>query len=77
MNYEEIELKSRRRKTIKNVIVYIFLAIWAIMVLFPFYWMILTSIKSYSAYNAEHVPAFFTLQPTLENYTLSHIPELH
>ena len=36
--------------------------------LFPFYWMVLTSVKSYSAYNAEHVPAFFTLSPTLQNY---------
>ena len=38
------------------------------MVLFPFYWMVLTSVKSYGAYNAEHVPAFFTLSPTLQNY---------
>ena len=68
MNYEEIELKSRRRNTIKNVIVYIFLAIWAIMVLFPFYWMILTSFKSYSAYTSEYIPKFFTLSPTFQNY---------
>ena len=68
MNYEEIELKSRRRKTIKNVIVYIFLAIWAIMVLFPFYWMILTSFKSYSAYTSEYIPKFITLSPTFQNY---------
>ena len=68
MNYEEIELKSRRRKTIKKVIVYIFLAIWAIMVLFPFYWMILTSFKSYSAYTSEYIPKFFTLSPTFRNY---------
>ena len=68
MNYEEIELKSRRKKTIKNVIVYIFLAIWAIMVLFPFYWMILTSFKSYSAYTSEYIPKFFTLSPTFQNY---------
>lgn len=38
------------------------------MVLFPFYWMILTSVKSYGAYNSEHVPRFFTLSPTLQNY---------
>ena len=68
MNYEEIELKSRRRKTTKNVIVYIFLAIWAIMVLFPFYCMILTSFKSYSAYTSEYIPKFFTLSPTFQNY---------
>ena len=38
------------------------------MVLFPFYWMILTSVKSYGAYNSEYIPKFFTLSPTLKNY---------
>ncbi len=38
------------------------------MVLFPFYWMILTSFKSYSAYTSEYVPKFFTLSPTFQNY---------
>jgi multiple sugar transport system permease protein len=30
--------------------------------------MLLTSIKSYGSYNAEYVPKFFTLSPTLQNY---------
>ena len=30
--------------------------------------MILTSVKTYGAYNAEYIPRFFTLSPTLENY---------
>ncbi|MDO5441068.1 MAG: carbohydrate ABC transporter permease [Bacillota bacterium] len=47
---------------------YLLLIVWAIIVLFPFYWMILSSIKSYSAYNAEYIPKFFTLAPTFENY---------
>ncbi len=51
-----------------NIIKYFLLALWAVMVLFPFYWMILSSVKTYSAYNAETVPAFFTLSPTLQNY---------
>ena len=38
------------------------------MVLFPFYWMLLTSIKGYGAYNAEYIPKFYTLSPTLQNY---------
>ena len=38
------------------------------VVLFPFYWMLLTSVKSYGAYNSESVPKFFTLSPTLQNY---------
>lgn len=48
--------------------VYFGLIVWALIVLFPFYWMILTSVKSYGAYNAESVPKFFTLTPTFENY---------
>lgn len=48
--------------------VYFGLVIWALIVLFPFYWMILTSVKSYGAYNAESIPKFFTMKPTFENY---------
>ena len=44
------------------------LALWALIVLFPFYWMILTSVKGYGAYNSEFIPKFFTLSPTAENY---------
>ena len=56
------------RQTVTKVITYALLALWAIMVLFPFYWMVLTSFKSYSAYSSEYVPQFFTLSPTLQNY---------
>ncbi|MBR1813794.1 MAG: carbohydrate ABC transporter permease [Lachnospiraceae bacterium] len=52
----------------KKAIIYILLTIWGLMVLFPFYWMVLTSVKSYSAYNAEFIPQFFTTSPTLDNY---------
>ncbi len=47
---------------------YLGLSVWAVLVLFPFYWMVLTSLKSYGSYNSERVPQFFTLSPTLENY---------
>jgi len=49
-------------------ITYTLLTVWAVIVLFPFYWMLLSSVKSYSAYNSEYIPQFFTLSPTLENY---------
>ncbi len=68
-NYAAIEKKSKTKNIILKVLVYTFLIIWAIVVLFPFYWMILTSLKSYSAYNGEYIPKFFTLNPTLENYS--------
>ena len=61
-------IKAARQKRIKNTVTYILLALWALIVLFPFYWMILTSVKSYSSYNSEYIPKFFTLSPTLNNY---------
>jgi len=67
--------KLERKRKIKNAVfmtaVFALLIIWAIIVLFPFYWMLLTSLKSYAAYNAEYIPQFFTLSPTLENYVLA------
>ena len=48
--------------------VYVGLVIWALIVLFPFYWMLLSSVKSYSAYNGEFIPQLYTLSPTLQNY---------
>ena len=48
--------------------VWALLVFWALMVLFPLYWMLLTSVKSYGSYNAEYVPKLFTLSPTLQNY---------
>lgn len=62
------ERSDKIRKRILQIIVYVMLAIWAVVVLFPFYWMILTSLKSYGAYNAEYIPQFITLSPTLQNY---------
>lgn len=67
-NYEKIEKSAAVRNNIKNTIVYALLVFWAVVVLFPFYWMLLTSVKSYSAYNSEYVPEFFTLAPTFQNY---------
>ncbi len=65
---QTIENNSKRINTIRVCLRYLFLTLWGIMVLFPFYWMILTSVKGYGAYNSEYVPAFFTLSPTMENY---------
>ncbi len=59
---------ARRRSGAVRAVTYLGLSIWAVVVLFPFYWMVLTSLKSYAAYNAEYTPSFFTLSPTLENY---------
>ncbi len=68
VNFEKIEKSAKARKTVINIITYALLTFWAVMVLFPFYWMVLTSVKSYSGYNSEYIPKFFTLSPTLQNY---------
>ena len=67
-DYIRIEKAAKARKTTATAVTYFLLAVWAVIVLFPFYWMLLTSLKSYSAYNAESIPKFFTLSPTLQNY---------
>ncbi|MBP3816581.1 MAG: carbohydrate ABC transporter permease [Firmicutes bacterium] len=58
---------TSRRKVTKGI-TYVLLSIWAVVVLFPFYWMVLTSIKSYSAYNGEYIPKLYTTSPTFQNY---------
>ena len=67
-DYEEIQRRAMVRKRVEKGFTYAFLAIWAVIVLFPFYWMILSSVKSYSQYSSEFVPQFITTNPTLENY---------
>ena len=67
MNKKNYRLGDTAVKTVT----YLFLAIWAAAVLFPFYYMVLTSLKSYSAYNGEHIPQLFTMSPTFENYKLA------
>ena len=64
MENKQLKTKSAMGKGV----VYALLGIWALIVLFPFYWMVLTSVKSYSAYNSEFIPQLFTLSPTLQNY---------
>lgn len=66
--YNKVKIKSKTNNIVSKIVIYFFLTVWALIVIFPFYWMILSSIKSYSSYNSEFVPKFFTLSPTLENY---------
>lgn len=68
LEYNKIQKSAKLHRTVRNIVTYALLTFWALVVLFPFYWMLLTSVKSYSSYNAEHIPSFFTLSPTLQNY---------
>ena len=68
LDFDKIERRAASRKRAFTAADYVLLTVWALMVLFPFYWMLLTSVKSYSSYNGEYIPRFFTLAPTLQNY---------
>lgn len=68
LDFKKRQLRLQRQDRILKIFTYVLLSVWALIVIFPFYWMILTSVKDYGAYNAEYVPAFFTLEPTLNNY---------
>lgn len=68
ISYQKTERRLMARRRIGKGVTYGFLGFWAVVVLFPFYWMLLTSVKSYGQYSGEFIPKFFTLHPTFENY---------
>ena len=68
LEFQKIEKKAQLRRRVTKGITYTLLGVWALIVLFPFYWMLLTSVKSYGQYSSEAIPQLFTLSPTLENY---------
>ena len=68
MDYQKIEKAALFKERAGKSVVYFLLSVWALVVLFPFYWMVLTSVKEYGAYSSEWVPKLYTLMPTLENY---------
>ena len=68
---EQYRAEAKRARVlgiIKKSLTYLALSLWALAVLFPFFWMLLTSIKSYASYNGEKTPTFIVTDPTLENY---------
>ena len=67
MDYQAIRKASDRKNRILKTVIYIFLATWAIIVIFPFYWMLISSIKSYGSYDSDWMN-FFASHPTFENY---------
>lgn len=67
-DYGQIKKSSAIKQRTVNIVIYSLLTIWGLFVLFPFYWMLLTSVKGYGEYNSEYIPKFYTLTPTLQNY---------
>ena len=68
IDYEKIEQRVKVKQGIVKTFTYVLLTFWGIVVLFPFFWMVLTSIKSYGEYNSEYIPKFYSSNPTIQNY---------
>ena len=68
MDYKIKEKAAAQRKLWTRGITYTLLTVWAVFVLFPFFYMVLTSAKSYAEYNGEWIPKLYVLSPTPENY---------
>ena len=70
MHEKDIQKTSLRQKiafALVQVFLYVFLLLMAVIVLFPFYWMIISSLKSLSEYR-ESVPTFFPRKVMFSNY---------
>lgn len=67
-DYVRVKKTADARRRGVHGLIYVLLTLWALIVLFPFYWMLLTSVKGYGEYNSEYIPKFFASSPTLQNY---------
>ncbi len=70
MQEQNLRLVSARQRVVKGVVkfgTYVFLLIMALIVLFPFYWMIISSLKDLSEYR-ESVPTFWPRAVIWGNY---------
>lgn len=61
-------MKIQKKDIFIKTVTYALLVLWAVAVLFPFYFMVITSLKGYAQYNSEWTPRIFVTSPTLENY---------
>ena len=66
--YKKIKKETKILGIFKKIGIYLGLSLWGIAVLFPFYWMVQNSFKSFGEYNAESTPKFFPSVLHPENY---------
>ena len=55
---KKLERQAVRNDRIRKVVIYFLLTLWAILVLFPFYWMLLTSVKAMALIIQNMFPSF-------------------
>ncbi len=66
-NLQKVSATQKVVKIISKTFLYLFLFIMALIVLFPFYWMLISSVKTFAEYRMS-VPTFWPRQIVLHNY---------
>ena len=64
---QRVTSRQRVTKVLAKIAVYAFLGFMALVVLFPFYWMLISSVKSMEEYNLA-IPTFFPQKFLFSNY---------
>lgn len=64
---EKTRIRQRAMGALVQVLLYVFLLLMALIVLFPFYWMVISSLKTLDEYRMS-VPTFFPRRVMLSNY---------
>ncbi len=67
---KQVSKKQLVMHILVQIALYTFLTVMALIVLFPFYWMIISSLKTLNEYNAT-VPTFWPTQFKWENYLVA------
>lgn len=66
-NIDKVAARQRAMKIVTQILLYAFLIAMALIVLFPFYWMIISSLKTFEEYS-EPIPTFIPQLFDFENY---------
>ncbi len=66
-NMQSVGVMQKVMKVISTILIYVFLLVMAAIVLFPFYWMIISSMKSLEEYRSS-VPTFWPKILMISNY---------
>ena len=67
-NMQHMTMAQRIFKPLMTTGTYLFLSVMALIVLFPFYWMVISSLKTLAEYQL-NIPTFWPKEIMLSNYT--------
>ena len=66
-NLQKLSARQRTTQFLTKTVTYLFLFLMAVIVLFPFYWMVISSLKSLDEYRLNE-PTFWPQQILMSNY---------